>query len=81
IVEEIAAALEDRSALVDLDRARIVGGMPEEDVDPSGIDRDHGPPPVPSRKWLEFEGGVISGLFKQAGPALSRRGRSRHDDG
>jgi hypothetical protein len=37
--------------------------------------------PVPSRKWLEFEGGVISGLFEQPGPALSRRGRSRHDDG
>ena len=36
---------------------------------------------VPSRKWLEFEGGVISGLFKQPGPALARRGRSRHDDG
>ena len=36
---------------------------------------------VPSRKWLEFEGGVISGLFNQPGPALERRGRSRHDDG
>ena len=28
-----------------------------------------------------IEGGVISGLFKQPGPALARRGRSRHDDG
>ena len=36
---------------------------------------------MPSRKWLEFEGGVISGLFNQPGPALERRGRSRHDDG
>jgi hypothetical protein len=36
---------------------------------------------VPSRKWLEFEGGVISGLFNQPEPALERRGRSRHDDG
>ena len=36
---------------------------------------------VLSGKWLEFEGGVISGLFKQPAPALSRRGRSRHDDG
>ena len=36
---------------------------------------------VPSGKWLEFEGGVISGLFNQPGPALSRRRRSRHDDG
>jgi len=25
---------------------------------------------VPSGKWLEFEGGVISGLFKQPGPAF-----------
>jgi hypothetical protein len=36
---------------------------------------------VPSGKWLEFEGGVISGSFNQPGPALSRRRRSRHDDG
>ena len=36
---------------------------------------------VPSGKWLELEGGVISGLFNQPGPALARRGRSRHDDG
>ncbi len=28
-------------------------------------------PQVPSGKWLEFAGGVISGLFKQPGPALS----------
>jgi hypothetical protein len=25
---------------------------------------------VPSRKWLEFEGGVISGLVQPARPAL-----------
>jgi Family of unknown function (DUF6510) len=36
---------------------------------------------VPSGKWLEFAGGVISGLFNQPEPALSRRRRSRHDDG
>jgi hypothetical protein len=36
---------------------------------------------VLSREWLEFEGGVISGLFNQPGPALECRGRSRHDDG
>jgi hypothetical protein len=36
---------------------------------------------VTSGKWLEFEGGVISGLFNQPEPALSRRRRSRHDDG
>jgi hypothetical protein len=29
---------------------------------------------VPSGKWLEFAGGVISGLFNQPGPALPRRG-------
>jgi hypothetical protein len=29
---------------------------------------------VPSGKWLEFEGGVISGLFNQPEPALERRG-------
>jgi hypothetical protein len=28
---------------------------------------------VPSRDWLEFEGGVISELFQVIGPALSRR--------
>ena len=38
-------------------------------------------PEVPSGKWLEFGGGVISGLFNQPGPALVRRRRSRHDDG
>jgi hypothetical protein len=38
-------------------------------------------PVVPSGKWLELEGGVISGSFNQRGPALSRRRRSRHDDG
>ena len=36
---------------------------------------------VPSGKWLEFGGGVISGLFNQPEPVLSRRRRSRHDDG
>jgi len=36
---------------------------------------------VLSGKWLELEGGVISGLFQQPAPALERRGRSRHDDG
>jgi hypothetical protein len=36
---------------------------------------------VPSRKWLEFEGGVISGLFNQTESALARRWRSRHDNG
>ena len=40
-----------------------------------------GHPGVSSQKWLEFEGGVISGLFNQPGPALERRRRSRHDDG
>ena len=35
---------------------------------------------VPSGEWLEFGGGVISGLFNQPGPALSRRRRSRHDN-
>ena len=39
------------------------------------------PSAVPSGKWLEFEGGVISGLFNQPAPAHARRGRSRHDDG
>jgi putative transposase len=29
---------------------------------------------VPSRKWLEFEGGVISALFQQSESALARRG-------
>ena len=29
---------------------------------------------VLSGKWLELEGGVISGLFKQPAPALERRG-------
>jgi hypothetical protein len=36
---------------------------------------------VPSGKWLELEGGVISGSFNQPRPALPRRRRSRHDDG
>src|SRR5512132_1204637 len=35
---------------------------------------------VPSGEWLESGGGVISGLFNQPGPALSRRRRSRHDN-
>ena len=26
---------------------------------------------VPSGEWLEFEGGVISGLFKQLGPVIA----------
>jgi hypothetical protein len=34
---------------------------------------------VPSRRWLEFEGGVISGLDNKQQPALTRRRRSRHD--
>jgi Resolvase, N terminal domain len=36
---------------------------------------------VPSREWLEFEGGVISSLFAQTETALSRRWRSRHESG
>ena len=36
---------------------------------------------VVSRKWLEFESGVISGLFNQADSALARRWRSRHGNG
>jgi hypothetical protein len=36
---------------------------------------------LPSRKWLEFEGGVISALFQQSESALARRWRSRHEDG
>jgi hypothetical protein len=36
---------------------------------------------VPSQKWLEFESGVISDLWKQADSALARRRRSRHGNG
>jgi hypothetical protein len=36
---------------------------------------------VPSREWLEFEGGVISALFQPTESALSRRWRSRHENG
>jgi hypothetical protein len=36
---------------------------------------------VPSREWLEFEGGVISALFQPTVSALSRRWRSRHENG
>ena len=36
---------------------------------------------VPSREWLEFEGGVISALFQQSESALARRWRSRHGNG
>jgi DNA-binding XRE family transcriptional regulator len=36
---------------------------------------------VPSREWLEFEGGVISALFQQSESALARRWRSRHENG
>src|SRR5450759_2339428 len=36
---------------------------------------------VPSLEWLEFEGGVISSLFAQTESALSRRWRSRHENG
>jgi hypothetical protein len=36
---------------------------------------------VPSWEWLEFEGGVISSLFAQTESALSRRWRSRHENG
>jgi hypothetical protein len=32
---------------------------------------------VPSRRWLEFGGGVISGLSTKQMPALGRRWRSR----
>src|SRR3954469_13161118 len=35
---------------------------------------------VPSRRWWEFEGGVISGLSRKPKPALERRRRSRHDE-
>ena len=38
-------------------------------------------PWVPSRKWLEFEGDVISSLFAQTESALARRWRSRHENG
>ncbi len=38
-------------------------------------------PAVRSRKWLEFEGDVISSLFAQTESALARRWRSRHEDG
>jgi hypothetical protein len=36
---------------------------------------------VPSREWLEFEGDVISSLFAQTESALTRRWRSRHENG
>jgi putative transposase len=36
---------------------------------------------VPSRVWLEFEGGVISAVFQPTESALSRRWRSRHENG
>ena len=35
---------------------------------------------VVSRKWLEFEGGVISGLFRTQGRRWSAGRRSRHDE-
>jgi hypothetical protein len=35
---------------------------------------------VPSREWLEFEGGVISALFQPTDSALARRWRSRHEN-
>src|ERR1700680_388185 len=38
-------------------------------------------PMVPSRKWLEFEGGVISAFFQRRESALARRWRSRHENG
>ena len=38
-------------------------------------------PKVPSREWLEFEGGVISCLFAQTKSAFARRWRSRHENG
>jgi hypothetical protein len=36
---------------------------------------------VPSREWLEFEGGVISAVFQPTESALSRRWRLRHENG
>src|SRR3984893_15011631 len=33
------------------------------------------------REWLEFEGDVISSLFAQTESALTRRWRSRHENG
>ena len=36
---------------------------------------------MPPREWLEFEGGVISGLFQPTESAMSRRWRSRHENG
>jgi DNA (cytosine-5)-methyltransferase 1 len=36
---------------------------------------------VPSREWLEFEGGVISSLFAQTESTLARRRRLRHENG
>ena len=35
---------------------------------------------VVSRKWLELEGGVISGLFWTQGRRWSAGRRSRHDE-
>ena len=75
--------LGQRSPHLFLWRHHCRGG--EKDVGPCRVDaptlQSDGAGAVPSGKWLEFEGGVISGSFNQPGPALSRRRRSRHDDG
>src|SRR5512132_2859951 len=42
IMQEIPAPIKDRSALVDLDRARMMGRVTKNDLDPCGIDQPVG---------------------------------------
>src|ERR1700724_167714 len=56
----------------------VLGRKRAEDAFFSGIRKNY---EVPSREWLEFEGGVISALFQPTDSALARRWRSRHENG
>src|ERR1700731_3135340 len=56
----------------------VLGRKRAENAFFSGIRKNY---EVPSREWLEFEGGVISALFQPTDSALARQWRSRHENG